>query len=66
MLLHVNTVQLIKVREMCVLLVNSAECDSVVNCTLSGIRNDDTQKESGSNELLFSYHFTKWLRDNKY
>jgi hypothetical protein len=58
-LLNVNTVQLTKVREMIVLLVNNVECGRVVNCTLSGICNGVTQKESGSHELLFSYHFIK-------
>lgn len=59
MLLHVDTVQLTKVREMIVFLANNVECGSVVNCTLSGICNGVTQKESGAHELLFSYHFIK-------
>jgi hypothetical protein len=52
-LLHVNTAQLTKVREMVILLVNNVECGSVVNCTLSGICNDVTHKESD----LMNFYF---------
>lgn len=53
MLVHVNIVQLTKVREMTVLLVNNIECGNVVTCTLSGICNDVTQKESGVKNYYF-------------
>jgi hypothetical protein len=58
-LLHVNTVQLTELWEMIALLVNSVKCGSVAYCTLSGICNDVTQKQSGFHELLFSYHSIK-------